>query len=220
MASAHPALPPIKDQGRRGTCVAFAATAGHEMARSDGEDLSEEFLHWAAKQRDRLPPSAEGTTLPAATQALAEVGQPPEALWAYDARCDARAASYAPTPDAAEAAKARRFDGSVKLEPTAAALREALEGGMSVALGVRLYVTWYRPGDDGRIAMPTAGATPFGGHAVLVVGYAEEDGNGFFTVRNSWGADWADGGYGYLPSAYVNAHGVAAWGMPMAGEDH
>lgn len=93
------------------------------MARSDGEDLSEEFLNWAAKLRDRLPPSEEGTTLPAAIQALAEVGQPPEALWPYDARRDARAASYAPTPAAAEAAKDRRFDGSTKLEPTAAGLR-------------------------------------------------------------------------------------------------
>ena len=40
-----------------------------------------------------------------------------------------------------------------------------------------------------------------GGHAVMCVGY--DDTNQWFIVRNSWGTDWGDGGYFYMPYAYM-----------------
>lgn len=197
----------VKDQGRRGTCVACVATAGHEMVRAEGVDLSVEFLHWAAKQRDGLPASSEGTTLPAAAEALAQLGQPPEEAWPYDEHRDQWAPDYRPPSDACTASSARRLTDGGELPPTAAALREALDQAQAVLLGIRLYRTWYETGPVGRIAMPSADARDFGGHAVLVVGYEPET----LIIRNSWGADWGEDGYGYLPDAYVDAYGVAAW---------
>lgn len=211
-------LAPTKDQGRRGTCVAFAMTAGHELLRQDGLDLSEEFLHWAAKQRDGLPAVAEGTTLAAVAGALAELGQPPEALWPYDDGRDQRAADYRPPDGVCAAALARRTGGGEAVPPKVPAIRAALDRGLAVLLGIRLYLPWYEITEDGRVGMPSIGATPFGGHAVLVVGYrdGEGDGGGFYIVRNSWGADWGAEGYGFLPYAYVDAHGIAAWGLALA----
>lgn len=203
-------LGPVKDQGQRGTCVAFAATAGHELLRGDGEDLSEEFLHWAAKRRDGLPQQAEGTTLAAAARALAEAGQPPEAAWPYDERRDQWAASYCPPPGAEAAARTRRLAGGTALEPTAAAVRAALVAGQAVLLGVRLFATWHRPGPGGRIERPAPDAPALGGHAVLVVGYQAGADGERFVVRNSWGADWGDGGYGYLSYDYIDRYGLQA----------
>lgn len=40
-----------------------------------------------------------------------------------------------------------------------------------------------------------------GGHAMIIVGYSNEESS--FIVRNSWGEDWGDKGYCYIPFDYL-----------------
>lgn len=59
------------------------------------------------------------------------------------------------------------------------------------------------PGTDdcGKIANCYAGL-----HELLIVGFEDNPdrpGGGTFTVRNSWGPEWGDGGYGKMPYAYL-----------------
>jgi C1A family cysteine protease len=49
----------------------------------------------------------------------------------------------------------------------------------------------------------------WGGYAMMIVGYDDDgygksNGAGAFKVRNSWGDDWGDGGYRYLPCVLVD----------------
>jgi hypothetical protein len=56
---------------------------------------------------------------------------------------------------------------------------------------------------DGRLVSKNAFK---GGHEVLLVGYEDdpaEKGGGRFILRNSWGEEWGDGGYGTVSYAYV-----------------
>jgi len=178
-----------------------------------GEDLSEEFLHWAAKQRDGLPEGAAGTTLEAAIAALREAGQPLEDVWPYDSERDDQSAEYLPQTGAEDAAKERIIRGATRLASRAETLLQVLEGGRAVLLVVRLHVTWYYPSSEGVIGMPTTTQSSLGNHAVLVVGYYEGDESGMeprFIVRNSWGDDWGRDGYGYLQFGYVDDYGLAA----------
>ena len=147
--------------------------------------------------------------------APADLGQPLERLWPYDEWRDQGAAAYQPPAGVCAEALARRLTGGAAIAHTVAALRAALDAGHAPLLGVRLYEAWYFPEPGGLIAMPAPSATALGRHAVLVVGYrdGEGEGGGRFVVRNSWGSDWADDGYGYLPYEYVGLHGLVAWDL-------
>src|SRR5712692_5566143 len=94
----RPRLPAVKDQGPRGTCVAFAVTAAHEAERAQGgpvvEDLAEEVLYWGCKQVDGN--YTPGTSFASAGVALARWGQPDESLWPYDPFRVDTDASYVP----------------------------------------------------------------------------------------------------------------------------
>ena len=197
-------LPAPKDQGRRPTCLAFAVTSVHELARAGGgnvqEDLSEEALYWGCKRKDGdLGP---GSRFSSAQAALRGWGQPLEETWPYDAtHDDSKAIPRMPaTAKAAGWFRNRLRRVAVK----EAALKAELDAGRVVAVGVRLSQAFVLSG-DGVIPAPTPGDLMLGGHAVTLVGYddAHPSGNGVFVFRNSWGPTWGDGGYGYLPYSYL-----------------
>lgn len=198
---------PIKNQGRRETCLAFAATAVHEHRASDGLDLSEEYLHWACKRTDGLPMN-EATTLVGLVAAIPRVGQCREELWTYDEATDQWALTYRPSLGACRDAWGRRLRCAIT-QPTPDVLRDALDRDQASVLGLELFETWHDAGSDGRIELPSPTMPALGGHAVTVVGYGDVAGSLHFTVRNSWGHGWGDGGYGYLPAAYVDRYAIA-----------
>lgn len=66
---------------------------------------------------------------------------------------------------------------------------------------------------SGKIFFPCPGEKISGGHAVVAAGYndklkiknlhCKEETTGALLIRNSWGSEWGDGGYGWLPYGYV-----------------
>lgn len=48
-------------------------------------------------------------------------------------------------------------------------------------------------------------------HCAVLVGYYRQRDTTFFTLRNSWGQDWGDGGYAYLSKEYLEAAVQEAW---------
>ena len=96
-------MPPVRDQGQRGTCVAFATVALREFLNDCREDLSEQFLYWACKQLDGLP--EPGTYIHTAMSALAEYGVCTESIWPYNPVQTDDEAQGPPPPGGIEAAK-------------------------------------------------------------------------------------------------------------------
>lgn len=77
---------------------------------------------------------------------------------------------------------------------------------MPVLIGMEVYESFEK--DEvrvsGRMKMPDSDEKYLGAHAVLVVGYKDGCfGSGHLIVRNSWGKEWGDNGYFYMPYNYV-----------------
>jgi C1A family cysteine protease len=203
----RPALPAVRDQGLRGTCVAFAVTAAHELDREAGgaaaEHLSEEALYWGCKVLDGQWHA--GTRFVSAATALTTTGQPPDAVWPYD---ENRPDGIAYAPPAAPDASWHTSSLTV-VNADVTTIRAELDNGRPTVLGVVVYDTMFAPTAAGRVELPPVGAPSRGRHAVLAVGYGADG----LLIRNSWGATWALGGYGWLTDAYCSQHLREAWSV-------
>jgi C1A family cysteine protease len=60
----------------------------------------------------------------------------------------------------------------------------------------------------GEMMMPQRGEEIQGGHAVVAVGY--DDSKQAFLVRNSWGKEWGQGGYFWMPYEYFKPTYIGA----------
>lgn len=223
VADLRPRFPAVRNQGQRGTCVAFAATALFEYHRQPAaERHSEQFLYWACKQRDGLP-DTEGTFVETARAVLAAAGLCRHATWPYSDVLIPGNEGHHPPPAAAapEAARFTHPDGERLAAHDPAALCRALDDRRPVVVGVETFRHWDFPNvqENGEIAMPLPNELPDGGHALVLVGYELREGipgGGRFMFRNAWGEEWAargqfGPGYGTLYFDYLRHHGLEAF---------
>lgn len=100
------------------------------------------------------------------------------------------------------------------------ACRTSLASGRLVALGAR----WPRnlAFSEGAVMAIPEPQDVFDGHCVTLVGYRDEaamPGGGAFHFRNSWGPGWGDGGYGWMPYAYLERYGNDAFTVAVGLEN-
>ena len=190
-------LGPIRDQGTRPTCLAFAASSVHEQARRRTDPLSVEALFLNSKRRDGWG-LGRGTTVPAVLEALADDGQCDERMWPYGG----------PEPmlfpgDYQRARPDTRVDTPALLLDVA---RRALDAGRVAVLVVYVTAPWFMVRSDGVIRVPHPSDPPLEPHAVVIAGY--DDSTSTLLIRNSWSTDWGVGGYGFLPYPHVEHYGL------------
>lgn len=215
----------VRNQGGRGTCVAYTVTAVNEYRLSKNfdrfVDLSEQHLYFEAKQLDGMP-SAFGTTIGAAARALGTRGQCRESIWPYRDDVFQNTNVHGSMPANARSNGVRFLCNLQQLNPRdVAGIRAALASRKPVAIAVPFYpLSWRTRNIDvtGEIKMPMGSQN--GGHAVCLVGYQDDSsspGGGFFILRNSWGTtSWGKAcsygmGYGTIPYGYIQQYGGEAY---------
>jgi hypothetical protein len=198
---------PIGDQGQTGRCSAFAWTHATEMGRNiinnESTRLCPNFtmlefqrMQGDAQDYQHAYSGGDGTVSgPEPGQVLVQHGTCRQELWPDDR----------PTPTTREdqlVADAERYHlEAVPLPIAIDDVKKVLSGGCPVHVSMNTGSAFSDVGRDGVFNAAEAPWGRHGRHAMLIVGYT---GN-FFTLKNSWGTDWGDQGYCFVPKNVLAA---------------
>ncbi|WP_311775422.1 C1 family peptidase, partial [Nostoc sp. UCD120] len=210
---------PIEDQGSLDSCTAHAGVALMEYFEKRSfdryVDASRLFLYKATRNLMHRQGDA-GASLRETIKAMALFGVPPEEYWPYiEDKFDEE-----PTPFCYSFGQSYQALKYFRLNPLGTTedillfrIKAALAAGFPCAFGFTMYYSIEDLNPSGYIPYPVKNDKVKGGHAVVAVGYNDHkvienaDGSrrsqGALLIRNSWGSDWGEGGYGWLPYDYV-----------------
>jgi hypothetical protein len=189
---------PVRDQGDRPTCLAFAASDAHAALRPAWTPLSCEFAFYYAQRRGGRSPS-RGALLSLMLATLKEDGQPVEADWPYLEALPDDLDDYGPPL----AVIVFRRNGELRPSGIAEIIAQ-LDAGRPALVLLMLSSSFDLAGPDGIVQAPAAEAPDrTRRHAMVAVGHGTLNGAPAILVRNSWGDGWGQAGHGWLSEAYL-----------------
>ncbi|MEK3807784.1 C1 family peptidase [Bacillus sp. FSL H8-0547] len=206
-------FPEVRDQGRRGTCTAFAVTSSHEHHRNLEERLSEEFLFSCAKSIQGAYDD-KGVSIITALKSIYLYGHTTNDLLPYRETSEFPLLLKDIPKGILTEAETRKITSYNTVSQIISDIETQLSEERSVIAGVVVQPTfWLSPGNN-FIDVPSIESVE-GYHAIVIVGYGERnDGNKCFIIRNSWGADWGDSGYAYVSYEYFTKYSIGTWTIP------
>ncbi|MEO1343674.1 MAG: C1 family peptidase [Pseudomonadota bacterium] len=193
---------PIRDQGSRPTCLAFAASDAHGALLEPDTELSCEFLYYHAQMiggRD----ATSGATVPSILAALRAEGQPVEADWPYiQKKPDQVMKAWKPPAELNDIYK-RNGDRHGQL---ANDVVKFLDAGSPVISLIFLSDPFFSA-QKGSIIQASPASKPNINirHAVVAIGYGSSSTGRCFLIRNSWGDAWGDDGYAWIAEDLFDA---------------
>lgn len=191
--------PPVEDQESLGSCTAHSAVGAMELLErkiyGQHTDLSRLFTYYVSRILGGTVDYDSGATIRNSVKSLVKYGTCRESKWPYTI------SKYTvnPSTDCYSEASTLQAVTYVALY-TLSDIKTALYGGLPVDFGFNVYESIYND-NTGYIPYPEDDEELLGGHAVLAVGYSDE--KQALLIRNSWGSEWGQYGYGWLPYQYV-----------------
>jgi C1A family cysteine protease len=212
---------PVENQGNLGSCTAHAGVGIVEYfekrAYDKYIDASRLFLYKTTRNLMQTTGDAGGW-LRATMGALVLCGVPLEKYWAYNI------GTFDEEPDAFIYSVAKNYEAlkyfchdpqgaKVPYPEVLASVKKYLEAGIPSMFGFWGFPSFDKCDTKGGIPYPTEGESAEWGHAIVAVGYDDskkiknlnnnKETTGALLIRNSWGKEWGDKGYGWLPYDYV-----------------
>ncbi len=212
---------PVEDQGNLGSCTANAGTGMVEYyeKRAFEKHIEGSRLFLYKTTRNLMQVTGDtGGWLRSTMGALVLCGIPDEKYWPYDVdKFDEEPSSFIySVANNYEAIKYFCHDplGAKIPYPTVLdSVKKYLEGGIPSMFGLWGFPSFDKADIKGGIPYPCDGESAEWGHAVVAVGFDDtkkiknlncnKTTTGALLIRNSWGKEWGDQGYGWLPYDYV-----------------
>ena len=194
----------IENQGMIGSCVTNAITSAIEYIsnRATGKffPMSRMFLYYTARSsgREGADIKDEGCNIFQALLSAQAQGVCLEATWPYDIK----KVNESPNAYAFVEAEKYKIEQFLKVTPNLDDMLSCLSEGYPFVFGLKITDSFSQL--DGIISEPSPDeirSDIHGNHALLCVGYNLK--KEVFIVRNSWGKQWGDKGYCYIPFDYM-----------------
>ncbi|MEA5470863.1 C1 family peptidase, partial [Spirulina sp. 06S082] len=217
----RPFMSPVEDQAGANSCTANAVVGGYEyiMNRLEQEvDFSRLFVYYNARRlaleyfgEDRI--KDQGSSITLALLSLQDEGICHEETWSYEVTHDGKVKNVNTEPHGIAYNEAQgllefpefQWEIPEQVPIDIYAMKHCLAEGYPFVFGLTLFRSFDRAKTQGRVILPDLdseeGREEHGKHAMLCVGY--KDSAEVFVVRNSWGEDWGDEGYCYIPYEYM-----------------
>ncbi len=221
---------PVENQGPLGSCTANAGVGLIEYyeRRAFGKHLDASKLFLYKTTRNLLHWTGDtGAFLRTTIGAMVLFGAPPEEYWPYitdefdkepSAFCYAFGQNY-------QTIKYFRLDPkNTAKDELLKTIKSYIAHGLPSMFGFTVYDSINQANQNGKIPYPCPGDKIAGGHAVVAVGYDDNmkirntncggETTGAIFIRNSWGSEWGENGYGWLPYDYIiNGLAIDWWSI-------
>jgi C1A family cysteine protease len=196
--------PDVYDQGQLGSCTANAIGAALEFDQMKQKEEafvpSRLFIYYNERAIEGTVDSDSGAQIRDGVKSVNKQGAAPEEPdWPYDID----KFREKPPKQAYDDAKEHQAIRYQRLTQTLGQLKGCLASGFPFLFGFVVYESFesQEVAQTGEAPLPRAGEKQLGGHAVLAVGYEEDQQR--FIVRNSWGPDWGMKGFFTMPYPYL-----------------
>ena len=199
----RPNCPPVYDQGQLGSCTgnSIAGAIQFEQMKQNLNSFvpSRLFIYYNERVIEHTVNSDPGAQIRNGMKVVAKLGAPPETDWPYDIT---KFADKPPAGAFADAAK-NKVTSYQRVARSLSQFKGCLAAGYPFVFGFTVYDSFESTtvAQTGHAPMPQTGEAVVGGHAVVAVGY--DDQNQWFIVRNSWADTWGMNGYFTLPYQYL-----------------
>ena len=200
----------IESQGSLGSCSANALTNAYELCVKKlypkyFTQLSRLFIYYNTRAEYGDIQKDEGMFLRDGLKSLKKFGVCTEKLWPYDEdKFDDK-----PTEDCYKDAKKRKVLKYQKLI-SIYYITEVLNNNKPVVFGMEIYDSFMDLNErTSTVSFPGRKEKSMGGHAMCMVGYDLNKRQ--FLVKNSFGPDWGDNGYCWIPFDYIRQEGYDIW---------
>jgi len=192
---------PILDQGDIGSCVSNASYILFYILSNQKITLSRLQLYYVCRALDGFSSTNDsGTYVSTALKSIYQYGLCNESLWDYNTN---NFHVLSPSECFCNTYSLKDYIYCEVIQDIAN-ITNCISSGKPIIIGILIYSSFEsnNANKTGLISMPnTQTEQLLGGHCMLIIGY--DNITQYFKVQNSWGINWGDSGYAYIPYSYI-----------------